>query len=170
MKKLILMLMLLAPVTMFAQAKFGHIDSQAFLESLPEAMAIQKSLQAKGEEYQKNLKSMQDELESRAKKYDAEKSTMSATQQEQQEKELQDMYTKIQQTAQDNQKAFNEEQQKQLGPIIDKVRTAIENVAKAGKYVYIMEKSTAVGQPIYINEALSEDVTSQVKIEYNKLK
>ena len=61
------MLMLLAPMTMFAQAKFGYIDSQAFLESLPEAVAVQKSLQAKGDEYQKNLKSMQDELERKAK-------------------------------------------------------------------------------------------------------
>lgn len=73
MKKLILMLMLLAPMTMFAQAKFGHIDSQAFLESLPEAMAVQKALQAKGDEYQKNLKAMQDELERKAKDYDAQK-------------------------------------------------------------------------------------------------
>lgn len=162
------MLMLIAPMTMFAQAKFGHIDSQAFLESLPEAMAVQKSLQAKGDEYQKNLKAMQDELERKAKDYDTQKSTMSATKQAETEKELQDMYTKIQQTAQDNQKSFNEEQQKQLGPILDKVRTAIQNVAKAGKYVYIMEKNG--GQPLYINEALSEDVTAQVKTEYNKLK
>ncbi len=162
------MLMLLAPMTMFAQAKFGYIDSQAFLESLPEAMAVQKSLQAKGDEYQKNLKAMQDELERQAKDYDAKKNTMSATQQDEAEKKLQDMYTKIQQTAQDNQKEFNDEQQKQLGPIIDKVRTAIQNVAKAGKYVYIMEKSSA--QPIYINEALSDDITAQVKTEYNKIK
>lgn len=71
MKKLILMLMLLAPMTMFAQTKFGYIDSQAFLESLPEAQAVQKALQAKGDEYQKNLKAMQDELERKAKDYDA---------------------------------------------------------------------------------------------------
>ena len=162
------MLMLLAPMTMFAQAKFGHIDSQAFLESLPEAMAVQKALQAKGDEYQKNLKAMQDELERKTKDYYAQKATMSTTKQEETEKQLQDMYAKIQQTAQDNQKAFNDEQQKELGPILDKVRTAIQNVAKAGKYVYIMEKSA--GQPIYINDALSEDVTAQVKTEYNKLK
>ena len=168
MKKLILMLMLLAPMTMFAQTKFGYIDSQAFLESLPEAQAVQKALQAKGDEYQKNLKAMQDELERKAKDYDAQKATMSTTKQEETEKQLQDMYTKIQQTAQDNQKAFNDEQQKQLGPILDKVRTAIQNVAKAGKYVYIMEKTA--GQPIYINEALSDDVSAQVKAEYNKLK
>ena len=168
MKKLVLILMLLAPMTMFAQSKFGYIDSQAFLESLPEAVAVQKSLQAKGDEYQKNLKSMQDELERKAKEYDAQKSTMSTTKQEETEKQLQDMYTKIQQTAQDNQKAFNDEQQKQLGPILDKVRTAIQNVAKSGKYVYIMEKTA--GQPIYINEDLSDDVSAQVKAEYNKLK
>ena len=167
MKKFILVLMLCAPMTMFAQ-KFGHIDSQAFLESLPEAMSIQKSLQAKGEEYQKNLESMQQELERKAKDYDAQKSTMSATKQAETEKSLQDMYTKMQQTAQDNQKAFNDEQQKQLGPILEKVRTAIANVAKAGKYVYIMEKSA--GQPLYINEAFSEDISAQVKTEYGKLK
>ena len=168
MKKLILMLMLLAPMTMFAQTKFGYIDSQAFLESLPEAQAVQKALQAKGDEYQKNLKAMQDELERKAKDYDAQKATMSTTKQEETEKQLQDMYTKIQQTAQDNQKAFNDEQQKQLGPILDKVRTAIQNVAKAGKYVYIMEKNA--GQPLYINGTLSDDVSAQVKTEYNKLK
>lgn len=168
MKKLILMLMLLAPMTMLAQTKFGYIDSQAFLESLPEAQAVQKALQAKGDEYQKNLKAMQDELERKAKDYDAQKATMSTTKQEETEKQLQDMYTKIQQTAQDNQKAFNDEQQKQLGPILDKVRTAIQNVAKAGKYVYIMEKNA--GQPLYINETLSDDVSAQVKTEYNKLK
>ena len=160
--------MLLAPMTMFAQTKFGYIDSQAFLESLPEAQAVQKALQAKGDEYQKNLKAMQDELERKAKDYDAQKATMSTTKQEETEKQLQDMYTKIQQTAQDNQKAFNDEQQKQLGPILDKVRTAIQNVAKAGKYVYIMEKNA--GQPLYINETLSDDVSAQVKTEYNKLK
>ena len=88
------MLMLLAPMTMFAQAKFGHIDSQAFLESLPEAMAVQKALQAKGDEYQKNLKAMQDELERKAKDYDAQKATMSTTKQEETEKQLQDMTTR----------------------------------------------------------------------------
>ena len=81
---------------------------------------------------------------------------------------LQDMYNKIQQTAQNNQKAFNEEQQKQLGPVLEKVRNAIAAVAKAGNYVYIMEK--AAGQPLYINEALSKDVTAEVKAQLAKMK
>ena len=55
---------------------------------------------------------------------------MNATKQAETEKALQDMYTKIQQTAQDNQKAFNEQQQQKLGPVLDKVRKAIETVSK----------------------------------------
>jgi cationic outer membrane protein ompH len=167
MKKLFLMLMLCAPMTLFAQ-KFGHLDSQALLQSLPEAIAIQSKLEAKGKEYQKQIEDMQAELQRQAEAYDKSKSTMNATKQAETEKNLQDMYTKIQQTAQDNQKAFNEAQQKQLGPVLEKVRNAIAAVAKAGNYVYIMEK--AAGQPLYINEALSKDVTAEVKAQLAKMK
>lgn len=161
------MLMLCAPMTLFAQ-KFGHLDSQALLQSLPEATAVQATLEAKGKEYEKQLTDMQNELQRKAEEYDKTKSTMNATKQAETEKSLQDMYAKIQQTAQDNQKAFNEEQQKQLGPVLDKVRKAIETVAKAGNYVYIMEK--AAGQPLYINETLSKDITADVKAQLAKMK
>ena len=119
MKKLFLMLMLCAPMTLFAQ-KFGHLDSQALLQSLPEATAVQSKLEAKGKEYQKQIEDMQSELQRQAEAYDKSKSTMNATKQAETEKSLQDMYNKIQQTAQDNQKAFNEEQQKQLGPVLER--------------------------------------------------
>ena len=137
MKKLFLMLMLCAPMTLFAQ-KFGHLDSQALLQSLPEATAVQSKLEAKGKEYQKQIEDMQAELQRQAEAYDKSKSTMNATKQAETEKNLQDMYNKIQQTAQDNQKAFNEEK--------------------------------AAGQPLYINEALSKDITAEVKAQLAKMK
>ena len=59
-------------------------------------------------------------------------------------------------------------QQEKLGPVLQKVRNAIEAVAKAGGYVYIMEK--AAGQPLYVNEALSKDVTAEVKAQLSKMK
>ena len=139
MKKLILMMLFCAPMTMFAQ-KFGHLDSQALVQSLPEAIKAQGELEAQGKIYDNALKEM---------------------------KQLQDMYAKIQQTAQDNQQAFNKMQQEKLGPVLQKVRNAIEAVAKAGGYVYIMEK--AAGQPLYVNEALSKDVTAEVKAQLSKM-
>ena len=167
MKKLVLMLMFCAPMTMYAQ-KFGHLDSQALISSLPEAIKVQGELEAQGKIFENGLKEMQDELQRKAEAYDKKKSGMSATDQAKEEQALQDMYQKIQQTAQDNQQQFNKLQQEKLGPILAKVRTAIENVAKNGGYTYIMEK--AAGQPLYINEALSKDVTAEVKVELNKIK
>ena len=60
MKKLVLMLMLCAPMTMFAQ-KFGHLDSQALISSLPEAIKVQGELEAQGKIFENGLKEMQDE-------------------------------------------------------------------------------------------------------------
>ena len=121
MKKLILMMLFCAPMTMFAQ-KFGHLDSQALVQSLPEAIKAQGELEAQGKIYDNALKEMQDELQKKAEDYDKQKSTMNATKQAETEKQLQDMYAKIQQTAQDNQQAFNKMQQEKLGPILQKVR------------------------------------------------
>ncbi len=162
MKKIILAMLLCAPMTMFAQ-KFGHLDSQALIASLPEAIKVQSELEAQGKIYENELKGMQDELQRKAEEYDKTKSTMNATKQAETEKSLQDMYNKIQQAAQDNQQAFSKMQQEKLGPILDKVRKAIEAVAKAGNYVYIMEQ--AAGQPLYVNTAISEDVTAKVKAQ-----
>lgn len=167
MKKLFLLVMLCAPMTLMAQ-KFGHLDSQALIQSLPEAIKVQSELEAQGKIYENALKEMQDELQKKADDYDKQKSTMNDTKKAETENQLQEMYTKIQQTAQDNQQAFNKMQQEKLGPVLQKVRNAIEAVAKAGGYVYIMEK--AAGQPLYVNEALSKDVTAEVKAQLSKMK
>ena len=165
MKKVILMLMLFAPLSIFAQ-KFGHIDSQALISSLPEAIRVQGELEALGKQYEAELTSMQNELQRKAEEYEKTRSTMNATKQAETEQSLQEMYNKIQQAASDNQQAVNKAQQEKLGPILDRVRVAIENVAKKGGYIYIMEQSA--GQPIYVNTTLSTDITSEVKAELSK--
>ncbi len=165
MKKVILMLMLLAPMALFAQ-KFGHIDTQSIIQSLPEFARANGEIEAVGKQYENELKASQDELQRMAEEYDKNKSTMNETKQRETEEQLNQMYTRIQQQAQQNQQAFQKTQAEKLQPIFDKVRKAIEEVAKAGGYVYIMEKASV----LYINEAISKDVTSEVKSQLNKMK
>ena len=164
MKKLLIALMLCAPMTMFAQ-KFGHIDSQALLMSLPEAVAVQNELQAKGNEYQKQLEDMQKELQTKAEDYDKAKATMPTAKQEETERELNDMYQKIQQTYQDNQQALQKAQQEKMQPVLNKVRNAIQNVGNTGGYTYIFEEGAAVYTGTNV-----EDVTSKVQSELTKMK
>lgn len=166
MKKLVLMLMLCAPMAVFAQ-KFGHVDAQSVMQSLPEFIKARGDLEAQSKQYENDLKAMQDEIQRKSDDYDRTKSTMNATKQQETETALQQMVQKYQQALQDNQQAFQKAQQEKMQPIMTKIMTAIKNVGKAGGYVYIMDVSGGIP---YISDTLSKDVTADVKAEINKLK
>ena len=166
MKKIIMVLMLMAPMATFAQ-KFGHVDAQSIMQAMPEFIKARGDLEAQSKEYENDLKAMQDELQRKSEAYEKTKSTMNATKQQETETELQQMFAKIQQANQDYQQQLNKMQQEKLAPIMNKVTTAIQNVGKNGGYVYIMDAS--MGIP-YISQTLSKDVTADVKAEIQKMK
>ncbi|MBQ6032980.1 MAG: OmpH family outer membrane protein [Prevotella sp.] len=166
MKKIIMVLMLMAPMATFAQ-KFGHVDAQSIMQAMPEFIKARGDLEAQSKEYENDLKAMQDELQRKSEAYEKTKSTMNATKQQETETELQQMFTKIQQASQDYQQQIGKMQQEKLAPIMNKVTTAIQNVGKNGGYVYIMDAS--MGIP-YISQTLSKDVTADVKAEIQKMK
>ena len=164
MKKLILMLMLCAPMTMMAQ-KFGKVNTQTIMQSLPELSKVNGELEATAKQYENELKSMQEELQRQSEAYEKAKSTMNATTQQQKEQELQGLYQKIQQTYQDNQQALQKAQQEKMQPVLNKVRNAIQNVGNTGGYTYIFEEGAAVYTGTNV-----EDVTSKVQSELTKMK
>ena len=166
MKKIIMVLMLMAPMATFAQ-KFGHVDAQAIMQAMPEFIKARGDLEAQGKEYENDLKAMQDELQRKSEEYEKTKSTMNATKQQETEASLQQMYMKIQQTTQDYQNQLGKMQQEKIAPIMNKITTAIQNVGKNGGYVYIMDVSAGIP---YISQTLSKDVTADVKAEIQKIK
>lgn len=164
MKKLIVMLMMMAPVAVFAQ-KFGKVNTQTIMQSLPELSKVNGELEATAKQYENELKSMQEELQRQSEAYEKAKSTMNATTQQQKEQELQGLYQKIQQTYQDNQQALQKAQQEKMQPVLNKVRNAIQNVGNTGGYTYIFEEGAAVFTGTNV-----EDVTSKVQSELTKMK
>lgn len=166
MKKLILMLMLFAPLSIFAQ-KFGHLNAQQVMSDMPEFVKASAEIQGTAKQYENDLKAMQDELTRKSDEYNKAKSTMPETKQKETEESLQQMYTKIQQTYQDNQQALQKAQQEKMTPITTKLVNAIKAVGKNGGYVYIMDVSSGIP---YISDTLSKDVTAEVKAELNKMK
>ena len=164
MKKFVLMVMLMAPIAVFAQ-KFGKVNTQAIMQSLPERSKVNGELEAAAKQYENELKSMQEELQRQSEAYEKAKSTMNQTAQQQKEQELQTLYQKIQQTYQDNQQALQKTQQEKMQPVITKVRNAIQNVGNAGGFTYIFEEGAAVYTGTNV-----EDVTSKVQSELTKMK
>ena len=167
MKKLVLMLLMFAPLATFAQQKFGHINAQEVMSQMPEFIKARGEMEAKAKQYENDLKAMQDELQRKSQEYDKNKSTMNATKQQETETELNNLYQKYQQALQDNQQSLAKEQQDKMQPITTKLVNAIKAVGQAGGYVYIMD--TSAGIP-YISSTLSRDVTADVKAQLNKMK
>lgn len=166
MKKLILMLMLFAPMSMFAQ-KFGHLNSQQVMNDMPEFVKARGEIEATAKQYENDLKAMQDELQRKAEEYEKTKSTMNATKQKETEEELMKLNEKIRTAYNDNSQALQKAQQDKMQPITAKLVNAIQAVGKAGNYVYIMDITSGIP---YISQTLSEDVTSKVKAELAKTK
>ena len=167
MKKLVLMLLMFAPLATFAQQKFGHINAQEVMSQMPEFIKARGEMEAKAKQYENDLKAMQDELQRKSQEYDKNKSTMNATKQQETETELNNLYQKYQQALQDNQQSLAKEQQDKMQHITTKLVNAIKAVGQAGGYVYIMD--TSAGIP-YISSTLSKDVTADVKAQLNKMK
>lgn len=159
MKKLLLMLLMFAPLATFAQ-KFGHVNSQEIMQAMPEFTKAKTEIDALQKQYEADLKSMQDELTKKSQDYEKAKATLPDNIKQRREQEMQDMYQKIQQSYQDNQQALAKASQDKMQVIQTKLVDAIKAVGQAGGYVYIMD--VASGIP-YISTTLSTDVTTQVK-------
>ena len=135
-----------------AQAKFGHVNTQEIIQTMPEYTKAKGEIDALQAQYEADLKSMQDELQKKGDAFEKEQATLPENIKNRRQQELQDMYQKIQQSFQDNQQA--------LQAITTKVLDAISAVGKEGGYVYIMEMGAGIP---YISTTLSTDVTAQVK-------
>ena len=156
------MLLMFAPMATFAQ-KFGHVNSQEIVQAMPEFTKARTDIEALTKQYEADLKSMQEELQKKSEAYEKEQASLPALPaniKERREKELQDMYQKIQQSYQDNQQALAKEQSERMQAITTKVLDAIKQVGQSGGYVYIMDLTGGIP---YISTTLSTDVTSQVK-------
>jgi len=136
------------------------VNSQEVINVMPEYTKAKSEIDALTQQYDADLKSMQDELQKKAEAFDKEQATLPENIKQRRNQELQDMYQKIQQSYQDNQMALQKASQEKMQAITSKVLDAIKTVGQEGGYVYIMD--IGAGIP-YISTTLSTDVTAQVK-------
>lgn len=161
MKKIVLMLMLLAPMTMMAQ-KFGKVNTQTIMQALPDVAKANGELEALQKQKDNELKAMQDELNRKLDEYQKGQSTMNATAKQQKETELQGLNQKIQQAYQDGQQELQKKSNELMQPIVAKVRAAIDAVGKAGNYTYIFEEGAAIYTGSNVVD-VTKEVQSKIK-------
>ena len=103
---------------------------------------------------------MQDELQTKLEDYQKNGESLPETMKQRRMQELQDLDTRLSQYHQTAQNDIAKQEQTKLAEISEKVTKAVKEVGTTGGYVYIMD---VAGDIPFINEALSTDVTDQVK-------
>lgn len=160
MKKLfIILIAAAAALPTFAQQKFGHIDSSALLELMPEKKKAETDLQSFAKEFESALQEMAKEYESKIQAFQANEKSMVETVRNTKMREIADLERRIQEFQQQAQDEVGKKEQEVLTPIIDKARKAIDEVAKEKGYTYVFDSS--LGVLLYADD--SEDIMADVK-------
>ena len=159
-KKIVLMLMLIAPMSVFAQ-KFGHIKRQEIVNVMPEYTKAQTDIKTMEKQYQDEIQRAIDDLNKKYAAFQEEQANLPQNIKDRRMKELQELNEKGMQYQQDAQQQLSQAWMEMLQPIIKKVDDAIKTVGQEGGYVYIFDlDSTDIP---FVNETMSTDVSAAVK-------
>jgi outer membrane protein len=148
MKKIMFMMVLgLITLGSNAQMKIAHINTGELLEQMPEVKALEEKIVKVREQWEQVLSQKQEEFRVKVAAYqkmiedpNASKGLIEVKQAE---------LEQLQSSYQDLERKANEDMQKQqqefLTPILEKVKKAIEEVAKANGFSYVLESTEGSG-------------------------
>ncbi len=130
-----------------AQMKIGYVNTGELLQSLPEAKKADSMLNQFREVLDKNGKDYQEELETRAKKFNTDSSKLTAVIKESERKKLQDLYSRIMNYSTEAQKQLEEKQQELLAPLQKKTLDIITQIAKENGYTHVFNREALLVVP-----------------------
>ena len=172
MKKLsfILALVLITTGSALAQ-RYAIIDTRYILDKMPEYTEAKKKLDATANMWQKEIDNKQAELETMYRNFEAEKVMLSGELIKKREDEL---FNKEKEVRDLQKRRFGfegdlfAERQKLIKPIQDKVYTAVQKLAVARSYDFILDKSEGI-TVIFADPKLdkSEDVLREMGVKTN---
>ena len=140
------------------EARFGHIDTQALLESMPERNSIQSEIEGAAAQYEQEIVRMQGDLEAKVAEYQQKAESWPAAIRAQKEQDITQGQQGLEQFYATVQQELAMLEQSLLEPMIDRARTAIEEVGAAEGFTYIFD--TSAGATVYNG---GEDVLPRVK-------
>lgn len=142
-----------------AQNKFGYLNSNELLASMPESVAMQTELEDYAKKLENQLSDMQSEYERKVTEYQQNETTFSDLVKEDKIREIESIQKRMVDFQQSAQQSLAQKESELFTPIRDKAMEAIQVVAKEGNYTYIFD--SGAGSFLYVDE--SENVISKVK-------
>jgi outer membrane protein len=162
MKRLAVLLVLLVPGLCAAQSKIGHINSEAIMQALPEAVDAQRSLDGMVTQWEAELQKMQEDWKKKLDEYDKKKLILTDQARAETERQLRDMDQAIIEFRNRKFGQNGELYQKQnevMKPVQNKLFQVLQELAKEEGWDYILDKSGDI-LLLYAND--KNDLTQKV--------
>ncbi len=127
-----------------AQTKVAHINSEELIAAMPEFKALQSKLEKLAKSYQDEVTASETELKAKYQRYDIEAANQTAETNAAREKEVQLGAQKLEQYKAAAMQDIKKQEQDGMMPIYEKAKKAIEDVAAAQGYEYVLNSNTLV--------------------------
>ncbi len=172
MKKILLVATLAVTISITITAqRYAVIDTKYILEKLKDYKEADKKIQVTADQWQKELDDLQAELDKMYKNYDAEQYMLTDELKKKREAEL---FNKEKDVRELQKKRFGyegdlfKERQKLVKPIQDKVFNAIQKLAVAKGWDFVLDKSEGI-TVIFADPKLdkSDDILRELRISAN---
>ena len=160
MKKFLILILMLAPMSLLAQ-KFGYVNSAEIIQVMPEYAKALKDVQALEKMYTDEFNNIRTELEKKGTEFEKmQQDSVPENILKRRYEELMQLQQRLQEYGQEIQQNLQKAEQDKMIEIQTLLKNALEAVGKDGAYVCIFD--VAGGVP-FINQAICEDVTPKVK-------
>lgn len=133
------------------QQKFGYINSQELIASMPESDSVRVQLATLGNDLESQFTSMREEFERKSKEFTNGLSTMAETIRKQKEKELFDLQSRLEEFQQSAQQELQAKQMELFRPVMEKAQAAVTKVAKEQGLIAVFDLGT--GALAYYSES-----------------
>jgi outer membrane protein len=156
------LLVLMASFTAQAQVKIGYTNLEVVLGSMPQAKTMEKELQVFQEKLAAKIKVKDDYVKAKYQEYldvSERNAFPTPTAKEAAEKELLRLDEEVQKLAQDADYDIMAKRQALLEPLLAVLQKAIDEVAVAGGYTYILNQTTSAGVSTILYGPDEADIT-----------
>ena len=162
-KKLVLVLAVVLPMSAFAQ-KFGTVNLETVLTAMPESTAMQEQMNEASKKYEDEFAKLQEEFNKKYTEFQnlTKDTTTPESIKERRMQELSELDQKVQQFRATATNDLQRQQQTLMAPIQEKILTAIKAVGQENNFTFIFTNEV----PAYVGTDVV-DVTPLVKTKLN---
>ena len=138
---LLSLMVFIAPLNVMAQSKVAHINTQQLISEMPEVIAAQNELKKLEDQYGKEMENSVKEFQTKAQTYQCDAQNQTDLINQQRQVELQEMQQRIQDFRETAAQELQKRSADMMRPLYEKARAAIEKVAAAQGFDYVLDSS-----------------------------